>query len=197
MKKLIFLLLIATALGFYGTDATAESQRLHYKMAPGQTWVVVMSTQNEFTVMGNKDVHRNKIMFDYTVSDGPKPGWVSLTGKITSMSGGEGGAQMDTSRMSFFAEMHSSGEIRNVGYEGSIVPAMGADAGHFITTAHRRSRGVSLEANPIDRGQEAGIGHRVPLLDGLPGVGISQTFTYRGKPNGRGDEDNLGALQPE
>jgi hypothetical protein len=131
MKKLIFLLLIATTLGFYWTDATAESQRLHYKMAPGQTWVAVMSTQNEFTVMGNKDVHRNKINFDYSISKGPKPEWVSLTGKITFMSGDEGGEQMDMSKLSFFAEMHSSGEIQNISYEGSVLPAMGAEAGEI------------------------------------------------------------------
>jgi len=131
MKRLIYFLLIATALGFCCTVATAESQRLHYKMAPGQTWVAVMSTQNEFTFMGNKDVSRNKITFEYRVSKGPKSGWVSLTGKITSMSSDEGGEQMDMSKLSFFAEMHSSGVLRNISYEGSILPPMEAEAGEM------------------------------------------------------------------
>lgn len=131
MKKLIFFLLIATVLVFYCMVATAESQRFYYKMAPGQTWVAVMSTQNEITFMGNKDVNRNKITFEYSVSKGQKSGWVSITGKITSMSSDEGGEQMDMSKLSFFAEMHSSGVLRNISYEGSILFPMEAESGEI------------------------------------------------------------------
>ena len=131
MKKLIFLLLIAIVLGFCCMVASAENHQLHYKMAPGQTWVAAMSTQNEITFMGNKDVSRNKITFEYSVSKGPKSGWVSLAGKITSMSSGEGGEQMDMSKLSFFAEMHSSGVLHNISYEGSILPPMEAEAGEI------------------------------------------------------------------
>jgi hypothetical protein len=131
MKKLIYFLFIASAFGFCCTVAAAESQRLHYKMEPGQTWVAVVSTQQEFNFMGTKETRRSKTTYDYRVADGPKPEWVSLTGKITSMSGEEGAEQMDMSKMSFFAEMHSSGEIRNISYEGTVLPAMGAEAGEI------------------------------------------------------------------
>ena len=131
MKRLIFFLLIMTTLAFCCTVATAESQRLHYKMTPGQTRVAVMSTQNEFTFIGNKNVNRNKITFEYRVSKGPKSGWIFLTGKITSMSSDQSGEQMDMSKLSFFAEMHSSGALRNISYEGDILPPMQAEAGEI------------------------------------------------------------------
>jgi hypothetical protein len=131
MKKIMFFLFIAAIFGLCCTVATAESYRLHYRMAPGQTWVAVMSTQNEFTFMGNKDVSRNKITFEYRVSKGPKSGWISLSGKITALSGNEDGEQMDMSKLRFFAEMHSSGGIRNVSYEGSILPPMEDEAGEI------------------------------------------------------------------
>jgi hypothetical protein len=131
MKITIFFLLIATLLGFCCTVATAESHRLSYKVAPGQTWVAIMSTQNEFTFMGNKNVNRSKTSFEYRVSKGTKPGYVSLIGKIASMSSDQGGEQMDMSKLSFFAEMNSCGELRNISYEGSVLPPMQAEAGEI------------------------------------------------------------------
>jgi hypothetical protein len=128
MKRLIFFVLITFAIGLCCRDAAAESQRLHYRMAPGQIWVAVMSTQNEFTFMGSEEVNRSKTIFEYKVTEGPKSGWISLTGNIIAMSSDQDGGQMDMSSLSFSADMHESGELRNISYEGSVLPPMQGDA---------------------------------------------------------------------
>ena len=112
-----------------GSPAAAGPVKLRYKMAPGQVWVTTMSSQTETTFMGKKNVHRSKTVIEYRVSKRPQKGWVSLTARIksqTTPSGGDGG-QMDLSKLTFTADMHSSGEIRNIQHKGNALPAPSAD----------------------------------------------------------------------
>ena len=96
----------------------------HYKLSPNQVWIGTMSSQTETTFMGKKDVNRSKSIIEYKVSKGPKRGWVSLRAKIKSQktSSGQSGGQMDLSKITFFADMHTSGEIRNIRHEGNPMP---------------------------------------------------------------------------
>jgi len=102
----------------------AGSIRFQYKLAPDQVWIGTMSSQSETTFMGKKDINRTKSIIEYRISKGPKPGWVSLTAKIRSQKShsGQTGGQMDLSKITFFADMHPSGDIRNIRHEGNPMP---------------------------------------------------------------------------
>jgi len=84
--------------------------------------------------MGNKDVNRTKSTIEYKVSIGPKKGWVTLTARIKSQSGSggeENNGGMDLSKLQFAADMHQSGEIRNIQCSGSALPPLDSDEGEL------------------------------------------------------------------
>jgi hypothetical protein len=124
MKHIVILLLSLGLLTAVENPASAESARLTYRLAPGQVWVATLSSQSETAFMGKKDLHRSKTIIEYRVTDGPKKNWVSLTARIVSQQtpGAEGGGQMDLSGITFRADMHQSGELRNIRHEGSALP---------------------------------------------------------------------------
>ena len=127
MNRILQFSLLLVAYCFSWLPVFAGSQTLHYKLAPGQAWICTLSAQNESTFMGKKHVSRNKSVIEYRVSRGPRSGWVSLTARIKSESNQSGG-QIDLSRILFKADMHRSGEIRNIQYSGSAVLPMGEGA---------------------------------------------------------------------
>ncbi|MFH1985656.1 MAG: hypothetical protein ABIL58_27805 [Pseudomonadota bacterium] len=94
-----------------------------YKLKPGQTWNVTMAMQNTSTVMGEKDVNRSKHQIRYSVSAGAKKGWVTLTAKFLNNPLEDSG--MDMGKMTFTADMHTTGELRNKKVTGSPAPPMG------------------------------------------------------------------------
>jgi len=98
--------------------------QFQYKLSPNQVWTGTMSSQTETTFMGKRDINRSKSIIEYRISNGPKSGWVSLTAKITSQKphSGQTGGLMDLSKLTFFADMHTSGEIRNIRHEGNPMP---------------------------------------------------------------------------
>jgi hypothetical protein len=124
MKRLCILLLSLGLLVAGENPAPAESARLAYRWAPGQVWIATLSSQSETAFMGKKDLHRSKSVIEYRVTDGPKKNWVSLTARVVSQQtpGSEGGGQMDLSGITFYADMHRSGELRNIRHEGSALP---------------------------------------------------------------------------
>jgi hypothetical protein len=126
MKRIFSGIVVILVLFLFTVTANAGVVKLSYKMKPGQVWQTTMSSQSETMFMGNKNVNRTRTTIEYRVADGPKKGWVSLTARITSqknMSGDVGG-QMDLSKIKFTAEMHTSGEIRNIQYSGNAMPPM-------------------------------------------------------------------------
>ena len=129
MKKIYFTLCGMILLGFFSGSALARSYQFQYKIAPGQVWVTTLSSQSESTFMGKKDVNRNKNTITYQVSKGPKKGWVALSARIQSQGKSSNSGQMDLSRIQFTADMHQSGETRNIQYSGSVMPPMEGEPG--------------------------------------------------------------------
>ncbi len=110
--KIVFVLLLGVIPLFGG------GVKLYYKLKPAQTWVCSLSSKNEFSFMGEKNIDRAKRVFVYKISKGKKRGWVSITAHIKpSIKDKESG--MDMSRMSFKADMHKSGELRHIKYSGN------------------------------------------------------------------------------
>jgi hypothetical protein len=81
-------------------------------MAPNQNWKATVASQHEYPFMDEKKVSRLKRVIEYRVSKGPKAGWVTLSARILSSVPQKG--QMDFSLMKFGADMHRTGEIRNI-----------------------------------------------------------------------------------
>jgi hypothetical protein len=105
------------------TYAFAAPYGLKYKLAPGQRWVAKMLSQSETTFMGNKNVTKTKTVIEYKVTKGPKKGWVSLVARIKSQKNEAGeniADRIGLTRIEFRADMHSSGEIRNIHSEGRV-----------------------------------------------------------------------------
>jgi len=119
----IVLFVLATA-----TASVAEGYRLTYKLTPGQEWLCTVSSVNESSFMGKKNTNRSKNVYEYSVSKGPETGWVTLKARIQSRGRPSGQGQMDLSKLLFSADLHSSGEIRNIRYSGDIMPDMGEQA---------------------------------------------------------------------
>ena len=102
----------------------AKEYTFKYKLAPGQVWIGTLSSQSESSFMGQKQVNRSKNVIEYQVLKGPKKRWVTLSARIKSKpAGSQGGGQMDLSTMRFRADLHVSGEIRNVQSSGPTPPA--------------------------------------------------------------------------
>lgn len=128
MKKMALTALIIVFTLTVNAPAMAGGCKLKYKLAPGQEWICNLASKNESSFMGKKNVSQSRQIYVYKVSKGPKKGWVTLTARIKP-NGSEGQGKMDLSKLRFTAEVHSSGEIRNIQYTGNAMPNMGeADA---------------------------------------------------------------------
>jgi hypothetical protein len=128
MKRALLILGLTTVIVVFATSSFAGSWRLQYKLAPGQRWRVTSLSQSETTVMGTKDVNRHKTIIEYQVTKGPKKGWVSLVARIkshTNEAGEDSAEQTGLTRVTYKADMHSSGEIRNIHHEGASLPNVG------------------------------------------------------------------------
>ena len=127
MKEIAQALLIVVSLFAANAPLLAGGCQLKYKLAPGQKWTCTFASKNESNVMGQKNVNQSRMVYEYTVSKGPKQGWVTMTARIESKgSGGQG--QMDLSKLRFTADIHLSGEIRNSNYTGTAMPDRGDEA---------------------------------------------------------------------
>lgn len=121
MKKLCIIIGVTTVIVAFATCVCAGSYRLRYKLVPGQTWIVKELSQTETIFMGDKEVRKTKTIIEYQVTTGPKEGWVSLVARIkshTNEAGENTAEQTGLTRILYKANMHSSGEIRNIHYEG-------------------------------------------------------------------------------
>ena len=121
MKRTAVALLATAALA---ASALAGGITMQYKFKPGQTWRCSQANQSESEYMGQKHRSRSKSVIEYTIGEGHKRGWVAVTGKIISQSAPEGGGGMDLSKLTFTADVHSSGEARRIKTSGSAMPPM-------------------------------------------------------------------------
>lgn len=109
------LLLLSAAVSVWGGGIT-----LTYKFKPGQVWYCTQSNQSESTFMGQRSVNQGKSVIEYKVTKGPKTGWVTISGRIRSHSNpNSSGSGMDLGKMKFSADVHSSGEVRNIKTSGN------------------------------------------------------------------------------
>ena len=123
MKKIAKTIGMITVIFGFMTYAFAGSFGMRYKLVPGQRWVAKMLTQSETTFLGNKDVSKTSTIIEYKVNKGPKKEWVSVGAWIRSQKDEAGkniADHMGLTGIKFMADMHSSGEIRNIHHEGSM-----------------------------------------------------------------------------
>jgi len=148
MKRSLILLLSTLLIGAPALPAKAGAVKLRYKLRPGQVWIVTLSSQSEMTYMGQKNINRSKNVIEYRVSKGPKKGWVSLTARIKSHGGAsaQGGGSMDLSKLTFTADMHYSGETRNIRHQGNAMPPPGPDLPPQMKAMYEQSSNMVAEA---------------------------------------------------
>jgi len=152
MKTIFEALGLVTVIFGLMTHALAGPIGLKYKLAPGQRWVARMLSQSETTFMGKKNVTKTKTIIEYEVTKGPKRGWVSLGARITSQKNEAGESTADRiglTRIVFRADMHSSGEIRNIRYEGGEQIAGGSKGENLppeVAAMMQQSANVIAEA---------------------------------------------------
>ncbi len=96
----------------------AGSHSFSYHISAGQVWLATVGSQSESEFMGQKNVTRTRNVIEYKVLKGPRPDWVTLSARFVSTSQKTGGP-MDPLLMRFQADMHRSGEIRNIQTSGS------------------------------------------------------------------------------
>lgn len=97
----------------------ADSCRLAYGWKPGQTWKGEVMNIYDSSAQGREANQKNRSQITYRISKGDRAGWVHVKARIRNrqMQGG-----MDISRVLYEAEVHSSGQLRNVHYTGSLMP---------------------------------------------------------------------------
>jgi len=110
------------ALLWAGVAAAADSCWLVYKLMPGQVWQADVASQfKSSSAMGGEFTNQNSFTVRYKVTAGEKKGWVRIEGRIVKHSAqSEGG--LDYSKITYTADMHSSGELRNIKHSGSAMP---------------------------------------------------------------------------
>ncbi len=123
MKGSIFKLTIITlALFFSGVAVASDSCTLSYKMKPGQVWQADVVSQFKSTAaMGGESTNQSSYTVRYRVMKGDRKGWVKIEGRIVQHSANSEGG-MDYGKLLYTADMHSSGELRNIKHSGSAMP---------------------------------------------------------------------------
>jgi hypothetical protein len=122
--------------------AGAGTVTLRYGFAPGQQWECTRMTHMEFMVMGKKEVNRKKDTLLYTVTKGAKKGWVHLTAKYINPppKTEENQYALGQYDLTFSAEVHVSGDTRDIRVEGVEKPM--ADA-----TLEPQAKTAMVQAN--------------------------------------------------
>jgi hypothetical protein len=99
----------------------ADSCRLSYKMKPGQVWQSKVDSQFKSSAMGVESTNASSFSVRYRVMKGERKGWVKIEGRIVSHSAQSQGG-VDYTKLTYMADMHTSGELRNIKHTGSAMP---------------------------------------------------------------------------
>ena len=99
----------------------ADSCRLSYKMKPGQAWQSKVDSQFKSSAMGVESTNASSFSVRYRVMKGERKGWVKIEGRIVSHSAQSQGG-VDYTKLTYMADMHTSGELRNIKHTGSAMP---------------------------------------------------------------------------
>lgn len=123
MRRLLIFTTLLLGLAWAGSAMAADSCSLAYKLAPGQVWLSEVVSQFKSTDADSDAMPATRYAVRYRVLKGDKPGWVKLEAKIVSHSAqGQGG--IDYTKLTYTADMHSSGELRRIAHTGSAMPPM-------------------------------------------------------------------------
>jgi hypothetical protein len=120
MRKTVFMAGMTAVLTCFAVYAAPIT--FAYKMKPGKKYVTTMSSQTETNFMDNKNVSRSRTVIEYKIAAGKKKDWISVAARIRSQkdeSGQDTGQAMGIYQVTYFADMHMSGEIRNIKYSGA------------------------------------------------------------------------------
>lgn len=128
MKNTIYLTTLLFVFSIFSGPAWAGSCRLVYKLIPGQVWKGTLSSQNEYGISSKKKKSHSKTIVEYRVKKGPKKGWAILEARILSTGKKAVRQRMDFSRITYAADIHETGEIRNITFSGEFMPDLGKDA---------------------------------------------------------------------
>ncbi|HXH72645.1 MAG TPA: hypothetical protein VNI58_07530 [Mariprofundaceae bacterium] len=126
MKRLLAIATLLLGAAWAGSAVAADSCSLSYKLKPGQVWLATVSNQFKATESGDDSTQASGYSVRYRVLKGEKPGWVKLEAKIVAHSAqGQGG--IDYTKLTYTADMHTSGELRRIAHSGSAMPPMPED----------------------------------------------------------------------
>lgn len=113
------------ALLWAGAACAADSCRLIYKMQPGQVWQADVASQFKSTAaMGGESTNQSSFTVRYRITKGERKGWVKIEGRIVKHSAQVEGGGVDYSKLIYTADMHSSGELRDIQHSGSAMPSI-------------------------------------------------------------------------
>jgi len=111
------------ALLFSGAAVAADSCTLTYKVKPDQVWQSDVVSQFKSTAaMGGESTNQSSYTVRYRIAVGERKGWVKIEGRIVKHSAQSEGGGVDYSKLTYTADMHSSGELRNIKHSGSAMP---------------------------------------------------------------------------
>jgi len=117
------LVTVAAALALSASVAlAADTYRLSYKMKPGQIWQSKADSQFKSSSIGAESTNSSSFSVRYRVMKGERKGWVKIEGRIVSHSAQSQGGGVDYLKLVYTADMHTSGELRNIKHAGSAMP---------------------------------------------------------------------------
>ncbi|HKI61267.1 MAG TPA: hypothetical protein VKA31_03145 [Mariprofundaceae bacterium] len=101
----------------------AGSCQMSYKVQPGQIWVSEVTSQFKSTAAEAEAMPPTRFSVRYRILKGDRRGWVKVEAKFIAHSAQvEGGP--DYTKLTYTADMHRSGELRNVAHTGSAMPPL-------------------------------------------------------------------------
>ncbi len=148
MKATCFLLISLVTLLWSASPAMPGAVNLRYGFAPGQQWECTRMSRMTFMVMGQKQTQQQRHTLLYTVSKGPKKNWVRLTARYINppTKTEENKYALGQYDFTFTAEVHSSGDIRNVAVTGVDTVMQDASLGPQEKSALLQSNKIMAES---------------------------------------------------
>jgi hypothetical protein len=125
MKRFLFPAVLLFLLAGAASGVCADAVALRYGFKPGQQWTCTRLSHTQFMAMGKMQTQRTRHKILYTVSKGPKKGWVHLSARYTDPPPDAKGNPMAMALydLTFHADVHPSGDTRAVRVEGLDQPA--------------------------------------------------------------------------
>ena len=118
MKKTV--LIFGMILLSLSSSAWAASYLLSYALKPGDQWTATIQSQTEIRSPDKKEFIRSKTLIEYRVLQGIDPAWFMVAARVrsrTDYTGRSPQTDINLYQTLFQAEMHLSGDLRNVAYQ--------------------------------------------------------------------------------